>query len=197
MLRPLLPLVLLLAACASAPRGVPVPMASPAPTAGELAGPYQPAGEIHVSVGRSAGVSNSYGRYRVVGPQTSISRNREGRWGGTLAGQTTLLDVEDGRIRGAGVELTVQRDGETIRISGLWRNARLDLSLQKDHVTGTPGGGCSIDLTPAEGTVWRGFLACPTPDVAVVRLEGAAQELPDVALPQWLFAFLGALPEGP
>jgi hypothetical protein len=33
--------------------------------------------------------------------------------------------------------------------------------------------------------------------VAVVRLEGAAAELPDVAMPQWLFAFLGTLPESP
>ena len=117
--------------------------------------------------------------------------------GGTLSGQPVLLEVGDGTIRGAGVELTVRRDGEALVVAGLWRNARLELTFGKDHIGGTPGAGCSLDLHPSEGTVWRGFLACPTPDAAVLRLDGAAIDIPDVALPQWLFAFLGALPEGP
>ena len=31
----------------------------------------------------------------------------------------------------------------------------------------------------------------------MLRLDGEAMDFPDVAMPQWLFAFLGALPEGP
>jgi hypothetical protein len=34
-------------------------------------------------------------------------------------------------------------------------------------------------------------------EVAVVQLSGAAVDVPDVAMPQWLFAFLAGLPEGP
>ncbi len=195
--RILAPALLLVAACATAPRGVPLPMASTAPSSVDLAGTYQPEGEVFVALPRTAGVTNSYGRYRVVGPSTSLSRNLEGRWGGTLGGQTVLLDVTDGRIRGAGVELTVRRDGDALHVSGLWRNARLDLDFQPTHIGGTPGGGCSLDLRLTEGTTWRGFLACPNPDAVTVRLEGAAMEVPDVAMPQWLFAFLGALPDGP
>ena len=191
-------LVLILAtACATAPRGVPLAMTGPAPTSLDLAGTYRPEGEVFAAYGRGVGVTNSYGRYRVVGPSTNLSRNLEGRWGGTLGGQSVLLDVGDGRIQGAGVELTVRREGDEILVSGLWRNARMDLAFRGDHVGGTPGAGCSLDLRPSEGGAWRGFLACPNPDVAVVRFEGAAAELPDVAMPQWLFAFLGTLPESP
>lgn len=191
-------LVLILStACATAPRGVPLAMNGPAPTSVDLAGTYRPEGEVFAAYGRGVGVTNSYGRYRVVGPNTSLSRNPEGRWGGTLGGQSVLLDVGDGRIRGAGVELTVRRDGDEILVSGLWRNARMDLAFREDHIGGTPGAGCSLDLRPSEGSAWRGMLACPNPDVAVVRFDGAAAELPGVAMPQWLFAFLGTLPEAP
>jgi hypothetical protein len=108
-----------------------------------------------------------------------------------------LLEVGDGFIRGAGVELTVRRDGDALLVSGLWRNARMELDFQKDHIGGTPGAGCSLDLRLSEGGSWRGFLACPTPDTAILRLDGSAMDVPDVTLPPWLFAFLGALPEGP
>lgn len=189
--------LVLAAACAGAPRGVPLPMVTPPPTATELGGTYRPEGEIFLSVGRGAGVTNSYGRDRVAGPSTSLSRNLEGKWGGTLSGQPVLLEVGDGFVRGSGVELTVRRDGDALLVSGLWRNARMELAFRKDHVGGTPGAGCSLDLRPSEGTALRGFLACPTPETAVLRLDGAAVDLPDVTMPQWLFAFLGALPEGP
>jgi hypothetical protein len=195
--RTLVPALLLVAACAAAPRGVPVRMASAPPTSVELSGAYRPAGEVFVGLPRSAGVTNSYGPYRVVGPATSLSRTSEGRWGGTIAGQSVLLEVLDGRIRGAGIDLTVRRDGDALLVSGLWRNARLDLELRPTHIGGTPGGGCSLDLRLAEGATWRGFLACPNPDAVTVRLDGEAMEVPDVAMPQWLFAFLGAFPEGP
>ena len=189
--------LVLAAACAGAPRGVPLPMATPPPTATDLGGAYRPEGEIFLSVGRGAGVANSYGLDRVAGPSTSLSRNREGKWGGTLGGQSVLLEVGDGFVRGSGVELTVRRDGDALLVSGLWRHARVDLAFQKDHIGGTPGAGCSLDLRPSEGGSWRGFLACPTPDTAILRLDGAAMDVPDVTMPPWLLAFLGALPEGP
>ena len=189
--------LVLATACATAPRGVPLAMGGPAPTSIDLSGSYRPEGEVFATFGRGAGVTNSYGRYKVVGPYTSLSRNLEGRWGGTLGGQSVLLDVEDGRVRGAGVELTVRRDGDALLVSGLWRNARMELELRPGHIGGTPGAGCSLDLRPSEGNSWRGFLACPNPDVAIARFDGAASDVPDVAMPQWLFAFLGTLPEGP
>ena len=125
MSRLLAPALLLAAACATAPRGAPLAMGSPPPTSVDLASAYQPEGEVFATYGRGAGVANSYGRNRVVGPGTSLSRNLEGRWGGTLSGHSVLLDV------------------------------------------------------------------------AVLRLAGAAVDVPDVAMPQWLLAFLGALPETP
>ena len=193
-----LALALLLAtACAGAPRGVPLSMTTPPPSRMDLAGTYRAEGEVFLSVGRGAGVTNSYGRDRVAGPTTSLSRNLEGKWGGTLGGQPVLLEVGDGFIRGSGVELTVRRDGDALLVSGLWRNARMDLAFRTDHIGGTPGAGCSLDLRPSEGAAWRGFLACPTPDAAILRLDGSAMDVPDVTMPSWLFAFLGALPEGP
>ncbi|MEI7705878.1 MAG: hypothetical protein WCK73_14920 [Deltaproteobacteria bacterium] len=193
---PLLAL-LLLAACASAPRGAPLAMDASPPTAAALRMSYRSDGAIYLAVGRAAGITNSYGANQVVGPNTSLARNSQGRWAGTLGGQTTMLEVSSGRIQGAGVDLTVLRQGEELLVSGLWRNARLELRFQKDQVTGTPGAGCSIDLNLVEGKGWRGFLACPNPDAASMELEGAANDIPDAAMPQWLFAFLGAFPEGP
>ena len=190
-------LILALSACASAPRGAPVAMDGEAPTSVEVASSYRPDGDVYTSFGRSPGVTNSYGKNRVVGPNTSLSRNTQGRWAGTLAGQNVLLEVGEGRIQGAGVELTVVKAAEGFAVSGLWRNARLDLTFGKDRISGTPGGGCSLDLQPAAGNTWRGLFACPATDVAVLQLDGAALDYPEVALPQWLFAFLGTLPEGP
>jgi hypothetical protein len=190
--------VLALAGCATAaPRGTPVAMDASPPLAMEASSAYVPDGEVFASFGRSAGTTNSYGRYRVVGPATSLAVTSQGRWGGTIGGQPALLEARAGRISGAGVELQVTREGEALLVSGLWRGARIQLSFTKEKIQGTPGGGCSLDLRPGDGTSWRGFLACPTPDVAVIRLDGAAMEVPDVAMPQWLFAFLGTLPEGP
>ncbi len=196
--RPLVVLLALSSACAtSAQRGVPLAMRRPPPTGVELASSYRPVGEVYAAFGRTAGVSNSYGPDRVVGPSTSIARNAEGRWIGTVGGRTTQLDVEDGRIQGPGVELAVRTDGDALLVSGLWRNARIDLSFKAGSISGTPGGGCSLDLRPSEGTSWRGFIACPNPDVALLQLDGAAVDVPDVAMPAWLLAFLGTLPEGP
>ena len=36
-------------------------------------------------------------------------------------------------------------------VARLWRNARMDLDFRKEHIGGTPGAGCSIDLRPSEG----------------------------------------------
>lgn len=189
-------LALLVTACASAPRGVPLPMGGPPPSSLELAGEYRREGEIHASIGRSSGVTNSYGRIRVVGPDTTLSLNKEGRWGGTLAGQPALLTVAPGRITGAGVDLEVRRDGKELLVTGLWRSARIDMTFAADHVGGTPGAGCSLDLRPVGSVTWRGFLGCPALEAATFELDGTAGDLPDVTMPQWLLAFLGVLPEG-
>ena len=197
MSRPLVSILIALAGCATAPRGTPVAMDSTPPPAIDAGSAYRPEGEVFVSVGRGAGITNSYGGYRVVGPSTSLGLTPQGRWGGTIGGQAVLLEAKGGRIAGAGVELQIRRDGDALLVSGLWRGSRLDLTFTKDRIQGTPGSGCSMDLHPGEGTSWRGLFACPSQEMATVRLEGAAMELPDVAMPQWLFAFLGALPEGP
>jgi len=193
-----LPAVLcILAGCATSQRGSPVAMGATPPTAMELAATYRPDGEIFGLFGRGAGVSNSYGRYRVVGPTTSLGYTSQGRWGGRIGGDDVLLEAKDGRISGAGVDLFVTREGGAILVSGLWRRVRLDLTFTSDRIQGTPGAGCAIDLHPSSGTSWRGLYGCPNLEPATISLDGAAMEVPDVAMPQWLFAFLGTLPEGP
>ena len=188
---------LALSACATAPRGTPVAMGATPPTAMELAATFRPEGEIYGQYGRAAGITNAYGRYRVVGPTTSLSYTSQGLWGGRIGGDDVLLEAKDGRISGAGVDLRVTREGGSLLVSGLWRRARLDLTFTDVRIEGTIGGGCSIDLHPGPGTSWRGLFGCPNPEQAMIALEGAAMEVPDVPLPQWLFAFLGTLPEGP
>lgn len=190
-------LLLALAACASAPRGTPLYMDSTPPTRGQLDTRYESTGEIFSSYGRDVGLSTTYGRYQVVGPQTGLSFTLEGKWGGTLGGQPFLVQATPGRITGGDVNLEVRRDGEEIRVSGFWRGSRLDLGIRPDGITGKLGRSCSLTLRPAEGTWWRGFLGCPNLDPASIRLERAASELPDVAMPQWLFAFLAGIPELP
>jgi hypothetical protein len=78
-------------------------------------------------------------------------------------------------------------------VQGLWRQERLDLTFSADGIRGTPGAGCSLELRPGDGLRWNGFLGCPGTDLLVMELRGAAGTLPDVALPQWLLAFLAGL----
>jgi hypothetical protein len=183
----------LLAACATGPRGVPVAMDATPPSALEAGTPFRPEGEIFLAPARTAGTTTAYGRWRVVGPNASLSVNAQGQWGGTLKEEPLLLTARDGRITGAGVELDAWREGSSIRVRGLWRKERLDLTFSPDGIRGTPGAGCSLDLQPGEGLRWNGFLGCPGPDLLVMELRGTAGSLPDVPLPQWLLAFLAGL----
>ncbi len=180
-------------ACASAPRGVPVAMDPTPPSALEAAGAFHPEGEVYLAAARSAGTTTAYGRWRVVGPTASLSVNSQGQWGGTLKGEPLLVTARDGRISGAGVDLDVRRDGRVVRVQGLFRQQRIDLSLSDDAVSGTAGGGCSLELKPAEGMRWTGILGCPATEVLAMELRGAAGSLPDVPQPQWLLAFLAGI----
>jgi hypothetical protein len=163
------------------------------PSALEAAGAFRPEGEVHLAAARSAGTTTAYGRWRVVGPTASLSLNAEGQWGGTLKGEPLLVAARDGRIIGAGVDLDVRREGRVVRVQGLFRQQRVDLSLSEDAVSGTPGGGCSLELKPGEGMRWTGILGCPATEVLAMELRGAAGSLPDVPLPQWLLAFLAGI----
>jgi hypothetical protein len=180
-------------ACASAPRGVPVAMDPTPPSALEAAAAFHPEGEVYLAAARTAGTTTAYGRWRVVGPTASLSVNAQGQWGGMLKGDPLLVTARDGRISGAGVDLDVRRDGRVVRVQGLFRQQRIDLSLSDDAVSGTPGGGCSLELKPAEGMRWTGILGCPATETLAMELRGAAGSLPDVPQPQWLLAFLAGL----
>ncbi|HET6922358.1 MAG TPA: hypothetical protein VFI16_04340 [Anaeromyxobacteraceae bacterium] len=186
---------LALAACAGAPavRAVPVPMPTSAEGDGEVV--FLPLG----SVGNGA----AFDAHRVVGPTVNMAATPEGVWGGDLRGRNVVLEVGEGRLAGAALELTVEREGDALRLAGLLGNRRVNFRVSPRQIQGTlDGGACSFDLSLESPGRYQGFLACPAPrgerlpavSSASLRLVGDAARLDQPMLPQLALALLAVLP---
>jgi hypothetical protein len=178
--------VALFAACATTPPpGNPVQMTELAAPPGDGA-PFQPMGELLYSGGRSAG----YDLYRVIGPRVNISYTRDGKWAGNLDGRDVRLTAEPGKLRGAGVDLTLSSEGDKITVRGTWFQRRISLSMSPAALQGRAGVP-AYDFTRTAPNLWSG----PTPrGQAGLEARGDAQKFPDVPMPQFVLALLAALP---
>ena len=191
MRRPALIAAALLAACAT-PKVTPLPMPS-AEGSGEIS--FVPTG--------SAGTSAAFDQTRVFGPMVNMEASAEGVWGGDLRGQSVVLDVSEGRLRGAGLEMAVEREGDALRLGGLVRSRRVSLRLSPKFLTGTvDGGACSFDMRLASPGVYRGSVSCSprrsqrlsSVPTATLRLAGDAARVESPVLPQFVLALLAVLP---
>ncbi len=182
-----------LAACAGAP-AVPVPMPTSTEGGGEV---------IFVPLG-SVGTSAAFDVRRVMGPTVNMAATPEGVWGGDLRGRNLVLEIGEGWLVGAAFRLTVQREGDALRLAGLIGTRRVNLTASPRRVQGTlDGGHCSFDLSLESPGRYQGFLACPAPrgerlplvTSASLRLLGDAARLDQPMLPQLALALLAVLPQ--
>ncbi len=182
------------ASCASIPPGQPLAMRPPE----LLSGPH-PAfarqGEIQITPSGTAGSSAAWDARSVRGPLVNLTLTDEGLWGGTLQGRAVLLHARGGRITGEGVDVWVTRDGPVVHVQGLWFGRFVGLHLAPESLSAAPlAGVCAVELSLASDGLWRGFGGCRgVLDYFWMGLKGVAAD-PAREMPQWFFAFLGALP---
>lgn len=199
-------------ACAGVP---PAPPAVP-PTFAEGG----PGGAMIFLPHGTVGTGATFDGDRVVGPTVNMAVTPEGAWGGDLYGRNFVLQVSEGRLRGAAFELAVQWEGDELRLAGIVQGRRVNVGLSPRRLHGTTDGGiCSFDLTLAAPGSYQGFVSCPSapgrPGLPTVspqprapfarerlpavtsttfRLMGDAARLDQPALPQLALALLAVLP---
>ena len=186
--------VLLSAACASTPPGRPLAMRAPTLISGPVPA-FTREGEIQYTPFGSAGSSAAWDARSVRGPAVNLTLTDQGLWGGTIQGRAVLLHARNGRITGEGVNVWVTQDGRVLRAQGLWFNRFVGIEIAPERVSASPLTGiCAAELSLAPDGLWRGFGGCGGRlDYVWMDLKGVAAD-PAAEMPQWFFAFLGALP---
>ncbi len=133
--------------------------------------------------------SAAYDAGHVRGPKVNMSLTKDGRWGGNLLDQDVMLTVTDKKITGAGVNLVVTRDATSIAVEGLVSGVRVRVKATQDTFVGRVGNR-QLECKRSPDGVW--FLA-DGPRVAAIKFKGSAGRMPDVPMPQWLFAVIGSI----
>jgi hypothetical protein len=125
----------------------------------------------------------------------NLTLTEGGLWGGTIQDRVVLLHARNGRITGQGVEVSVTQDGSVVRVQGLWFGRLVGITFTPGSISASPlTGVCAQELSLAPDGLWRGFGGCGgTLDYIWMSLKGVAAD-PAGEMPQWFFAFLGALP---
>jgi len=169
-------------ALALAVGALPAAAREPAPPGGEA--PFVSEGEV-VYRGSAA-----YDSTRVRGPNVNMALTRDGSWGGNLLRKDVLLQVTPDRISGAGVNLVVSRDANAISVEGLISGIRVRVKASRDSFVGRVGDR-QVECTRSPDGIW--FLSGGASRVAAIRFKGTADRIPDVPMPQWIFAVIGSI----
>ena len=185
---------LVVTACATTPPGRLLAMRSPEIPAGPP-GSFTRQGEIQYTPIGTAGSSAAWDARSVRGPAVNLTLTEEGLWGGTIQDRVVLLHARNGRITGEGVNVWVTQDGPVLHVQGLWFNRFVGMEFSPDTISASPlTGVCAVELSRAPDGLWRGFGGCGGAlDYIWMSLKGVAAD-PAAEMPQWFFAFLGALP---
>jgi hypothetical protein len=163
----------------------PAPEAAPSPAPASAEPAYVPAGEVQ------ARLVASYDATRVRGPGVHMTLQSEGRWAGSIAGQSVRLQVTPGRITGSGVNLTVSRDAERITVEGAYVGTRVRITATRQSCEGRCGDR-RLHATRREDGSWQQTLNTGS-RVLPIGFRGSADRIPDVPMPQWIFAVMGAM----
>jgi hypothetical protein len=170
------------AAKPDAPAAAPATKAAPAPKAAEPE--YVPGGEVRIRL------SASYDATRVRGPNANLTLANDGRWAGTLSGQSVRLQVTPTRISGAGVTLTVAREAERLSVQGTAAGARVRIIATKTSIDAQAGKRTFNATRDADGN-WR--QSNLTGGATNSRFTGSAADPLTAPMPQWVLAVIGAL----
>ncbi len=190
--------------CAGAPKPLPAPMpTSSAGATGEMV--FVASGLVTLPSG-SVGSGASFSDHSVSGPNVNMATTPEGVWGGDLRGRNLHLELSEGRIGAVALELRVDREGDTLHLSGIFGGQRVNVELSPGRLHGTVDGAtCSFDLASEAPGQYRGLVSCPPPrgqrlpeaTTATFRLLGDAARLDQPVLPQMALALLAVLPRAP
>ena len=167
-----LPMIAVLALAASVP-----PVLAEDPGA-----PFVSTGEI---VYRT---SAAYDATRVRGPNVNMAVTKDGRWGGNLLAKDVLLKVEPDRITGAGVNLIVKQDAAGLSVEGMISGIRVRFKATAKDFVGRVGNRqveCSREPD--------GYCYLLGGRTSSMHFKGTANQWPDVPMPQWVFAVIGAI----
>ena len=175
-------LALAVGALSAAPEEPATPPPPPQPGSGEIA--FVSDGEVSTNRGSAA-----YDSTRVRGPKVNMALTREGLWGGSLVGKDVVLKVTPDRVSGAGVNIVVSRDAKTISAEGLIGGVRVRVEATRDSFVARVGDR-QLECTRGPGGIWSPSGQSAT---AAIVFKGTANRMPDVPVPQWIFAVLGAL----
>ena len=146
--------------------------------------PFRSTGEVEYRT------TAAYDATRVRGPKVNMALTKDGKWGGSIQGQDVLLDVKPGRISGAGVNLVVSQDATTVSAEGLLSGIRVRVKATKDSFVGRVGNR-QVECERRADGYW--ILRGGPSGMAAIRFKGTADKMPDVPMPQWIFAIIGAI----
>jgi hypothetical protein len=161
--------------------------------------PFEPTGEVRILAWGTMGTSAAFDEGRIVGPTVNLTRREDGTWAGDLAGRNVALEIRDGRLTGANVNLVLTQKGDATRGEGLFFGVRFRFELDGKRLSAR-FGDCTVDAKrlKAPGQL-RGDAAClrrgdsfPSNTRATVQLIGdAANEPPPV--PQLALSLLACM----
>jgi hypothetical protein len=134
--------------------------------------------------------SAAFDATRVRGPTVNMAITKDGRWGGNLLQKDVMLKVTPDRISGAGVNLVVKKAGGKLTVEGLVNNVRVRLEASADKFVGRVGTA-QVESTREPGSDW--WVNAGSGRQATIRFKGDAGKMPDVPMPQWVFAVIGAI----
>ncbi len=152
--------------------------------AGEPETPFVSTGEV---IYRN---SAAFDATRVRGPTVNMGITKDGQWGGSILQKDVMLKVTPDRISGAGVNLVVTRKDGTLTVEGLVNNVRVRLQASATKFVGRVGNQ-QVESTREPGSDW--FANAGSGRQATIRFKGTAGQMPDVPMPQWVFAVIGAI----
>ncbi len=190
--------------CAGALKPMPAPMpTSSAGATGEMV--FVASGLVTLPSG-SVGSGATFSDHAVTGQNVNMAITPEGVWGGDLRGHNLHLELSEGRMGAVALELRVDREGDTLRLSGIFGGRRVNVELSPRRLHGTlDGATCSFDLNSEAPGQYRGLMSCPPsrgqrlPEVttATFHLAGDAARLDQPVLPQMALGLLAVLPRVP
>ena len=181
-------------ACAT-PSGTPIPVTPLAP--GETKPrDFKASGEVFFVTTGGTGTSAAFSDFRIVGPRANMTLDKNGQWGGDIAGKNLILSVQPGRITGDGVNLFVVRKGTTVSVQGMFGQRQVWVTLKPNEIQGTTDSSrCSFDLNLRSPGVFTGGVGCGgTLGMSTLELTGEAANIENPTLPQLVLALIDVLP---
>ena len=132
--------------------------------------------------------SAAYDATRVRGPNVNMAVTKDGRWGGNLLAKDVMLQATPEKITGAGVNLVVKQDATTVSVEGMISGIRVRVKATATTFVGRVGNR-QVEC----GREADGYCYMSGGRTSSMHFKGTANKWPDVPMPQWIFAVIGAI----